>query len=182
MKKILLLTFFLFGLLGYSQKKVSIYNFSSFPLKIYNVRTKPTTLTFPYYTGYSVGLYPLESAILENLGSTTKFPFYSPVITPTVYNSTSFNWTKYPAAGAPTISTGLTLWNTTAGNTQVLGSISYNVGTIDGGGIGGSFTIPIPPTGPVMSYHFQTTTWQVDYERVYTTSTNYEDVIVFTDL
>jgi hypothetical protein len=179
MKKVFLLAFLLFGLLGYTQKKVSVYNFSSFAMKLYNVRTKPTTGTYPYYVGYSVGLYPNESAILENNGSTTKFPFYSPIITPTVYWSTSFDWTKYPAIGAPSTTSGSILWNTTAGNTQVLRSLTFGVGSISAGS---NFTLTIPATSTTMNFHYQTTTWQVDYERVYTTSTNYEDVIVFTDL
>jgi hypothetical protein len=181
MKKALLLAFLLFGLLGYTQKKVSVYNFSSFAMKIYNVRTKPTTGTYPYYVGYSVGLYPNESAILENNGSTTKFPFYSPVITPTVYWATSFDWTKYPAIGAPSTTSGSVLWNTTAGNTQVLKSITYSVGAI-----GGSSGVPltIPNVAPY-TYSYIATTWRVDYERVYLnlpSLTNYEDVIIFSDL
>jgi hypothetical protein len=179
MKKLFFFAFLLIAILGFSQKKVSIYNYSSFSMKIYNVKTKPSTgVTYPYYLGYSVGLYPNEAALLVNTASTTKFPFYSPVITPTVYGPGSFDWKKYTSALPSPAATGLSIWNSAAATTQVFAGIYYSVGTITGGPSGYlAFPNAAPYTGTYIG-----TSFRIDYDRIYTTPTNYEDIIIFSDL
>jgi hypothetical protein len=181
MKKLFLFSFLLLVVLSYSQKKVSIYNYSSFAMKIYNVKTKPTAGTYPFYLGYNVGLFPNEAALLVNTASTTKFPFYSPVITPTVYGPGSFDWKRCTALNVfdPYV-TGQSIWNTFVGNTQVLAGIYYSVGTITGAGQSAGY-FAIPNSAPYSSV-FLSATWRIDYERIYTTPTNYEDIIIFSDL
>lgn len=181
MKKLLLFTFLLLVVLSYSQKRVSIYNYSSFAMKIYNVRTKPTTNTYPYYLGYSVGLFPNEAALLVNTASTTKFPFYSPIITPTVYGPGSFDWKKCSALNTfGPYATGQSIWNTILAIPQVLAGIYYSVGSITGAGQNQGY-FALPNVAPYSSV-FLSTTWRIDYERIYTTATNYEDIIIFSDL
>ena len=181
MKKLFLFTFLILVVLGYSQKRVSIYNYSSFAMKIYNVRTKPTANTYPYYLGYNVGLFPNEAALLVNTASTTKFPFYSPVITPTVYWPGSFDWKRCTSLNTfGPYATGQSIWNTFVGNNQVLAGIYYSVGSITGAGQNQGY-FAIPNTAPYSSV-LLSTTWRIDYERIYTTPTDYEDIIIFSDL
>lgn len=174
MKKVFLFLFMLVFMFGYSQKKISIYNYTSYAIKIYSITTKPTTGTYPYCSGYSVGLYPGESCILENSSNTVKFPFYSPVTTPTVINY--LTWNKFTAPTSFVNFTGFNLWNTLTANSQLFNYITYSVGTNTGegqtpGNIGINSIDPIIGIG-----------WQATYYRDYPNPTNlnnYEDIIVF---
>jgi hypothetical protein len=176
MKKVFLFSLILVCMFGYSQKKLSIYNYTSFAMKIYSIRTKPTTGTYPYCSGYSVGLYPGESCILENSSNIAKFPFYSPVTTPTVISS--LNWNRYTTA-TPVNYTGLNLWNTLTANSQSFNYITYSVGSITGAGQNsGNFGVSTPGG----TYTNVAGGWQVSYYRDYPNPANlnnYEDIIVF---
>jgi hypothetical protein len=180
MKKLFLFAFLLTVILGFSQKRVSIYNFSTYQMKIYNLRTKPSTsATYPYYLGFERGLFPNEEALLVNTNSTTKFPFYSPTTTPASIGANGYIWKRYTSATNSSLINGLTLWNSAAPATQVLAGIFYSVGSITGDS-NLSLYFAIPNNGVATTYF--ATSYRIDYERFYITPTNYEDIIIFSNL
>lgn len=180
MKKLFLFTLLFLVLLGYSQKKVTVYNFSSYAMKIYNIKTKPTNSTtgYPFYQGFQTYLYPNQSVTLANAGSTTKFPFYSTLTPPNGVNSYTYSWNKFIALNNYSNYTGLSLWNSLVGNTQVFDFLHFSVGSITGVGQTPFFIGITTPGGHVE----KTGVWEANYYRDTLTATNYEDIIVFSDL
>ncbi len=177
MKKYALIFALLTFVFGYSQKRVIVYNYTSATMKIYGVVTKPIAsgATFPYCYGYRVGLGTGESLILENNSNVNKFPFYSPVTTPTIINDLS--WTRVTATGSTSNISGLTLWNT-LGTTQEFNYIEFGHPGITGPGAGGQIGISTP------GGHYENILagFQADYYRFNLSATEYEDWIVFADL
>ena len=171
MKKLILLAFVLFTMNGFSQKKLSIYNYSSYQQKVYQIYTKPTSGTFPYFyiNGSALGFQPGDSCLLENLASTTKFPFKSTVAPTYIYPIQ--NWWRQTSATAKGNFTSLAAWNLAQSASQ-----SFNY--VDIGGIVGKLGVAPYNT----NIPRQTPTWEVYYDRIPISATNYEDVVAFFDL
>ncbi len=177
MKKILLVTFLLVGMLGFTQKKLIITNLTSYPVKIYSIRTKPNTGTVPYCQGYNFGLNPRESCTLENSGSSTKFPFLTTAVQPA--NLVSSNWLRYALPGVYTNFTAANLWNAPTGITQSFNYISYSVGNLSGSQGQRNPTFGVSSVTP---YTNVAGAWELDYFRDSITTTNYVDYVTFFDI
>lgn len=176
MKKLIYFSFLLVFLSGYSQKKLTIYNLTTYQIKIYGIVTKPTVGTYPWcqngtYAIGGLGLFPGDSYVLENTANSSKFPFYSPA---TVNPITSWKVKSSPAQ--PTNTLSLPLWNNSLSNNQIFSYVQYSVGT--GGGINGYMGRP-GSLVPNASYTNPTYGWTVEYAHFDYSPTNSEDTIVF---
>ncbi|WP_395061930.1 hypothetical protein [Flavobacterium sp.] len=182
MKKLILTLALVTFVTCFSQKKITITNLTSAAMKIYGIRTKPTTGTYPYCYGYSFGLYSGQSYSLVNNLSTSKFPFYSsPTSLPPIISN--LNWKRTNSATSSLNNqTGLSLWNSTIATTQNFSFIDFSIGIINGlPGSFGTFAIPT-----VNSTTIQNTAagWEMLYDYYPPTAVNpiAEYVITFVDL
>lgn len=144
MKKILLIAIVLFGLQVFGQKKLEIYNLSSIDFEIYNIFTNASGSNPEFQSKLTViPILAGNSYILENTSNIYRFPFLSPLSTPTI------SWMR----------DGIALSNTAAwvlGNAQVFdkmifGTNNYNV---------------IGPASPSASGSWAGTGWTADYETI----------------
>jgi hypothetical protein len=172
MKRIIVILTLIIGVLGYGQKKLSIYNYCQYSVKVNKIYTKPAIGNYPIFYNNSgdIGFQPGNSYQLENLGSLTKFPFYS-TIAPACLNPV-ISWArKTTATGAPAIFSNLNAWNSNMSITQEFSYIQ--TGLLQIAYIGPAYPFPI-----IDSFY----NIKIEYDRIYYTPTNYEDVIVFFDI
>jgi hypothetical protein len=144
MKKIILLAVLLFSITIYAQKTVYILNYSSYPLYVGGVKTKPVSSNFPYYftNNFSVANGLLNSGqvlILENVTNAVKFPFS--FNSPQVTNLTVNNWRFFANASSLGATTpNSTAFNSNNSNNQIFDRASFRIGL---GGSLGSFSLGI---------------------------------------
>ncbi len=161
MKKLFTIAVFLLVWSSYSQNKsrnLFINNQSSFGMDIGEIKTKPTTGTYPHYisryivngVNTKIHLNPLQSLVLISpYVSTTaaRFPFYSPTSVPYI----NF-WTKTISATSGGNVASSTL-NTVLANNQLFDYIKFQMGT---NGNAGGATLYFPaatiPTTDVVTY------------------------------
>lgn len=124
MKKILLLLFALFGIYGYSQKTLEIYNFTPYTVVIVDMSTNASGAYPEFRPNLSIinfiPLAPGASYTLTNTASLTRFPFESSTSVPYIPS-----WIRMTS---PTASTGLTspvAW--VLGNPQVFNWVAFRV-------------------------------------------------------
>ena len=142
MKKLIIIIALVTFISGFSQKKITITNLTNSPMKIYGIRTKPASGTYPYCYGFSFALYAGQSYTLVNNLSTTKFPFYSsPTSLPPVISN--LNWTRVNSATSSLVNqTGVNLWNNIFASSQNFNFLDFSIGTITGvGGVAGSIGV-----------------------------------------
>lgn len=179
MKKVFFYSFMFVCVFGYSQKKLTIYNLTTYQIKIYNIVTKPTVGTYPWcqngsYALGGIGLFPGDSYIVENTTNISRFPFYSPA---TVNPITS--WKVKNSAAPPTNTLSQTLWNNnTVSSNQIFNYVFYSVGGSPGSNYNGYMGRPGPLVG-VNPYTNAIQGWTVEYAHVDYSPTNSEDTIVF---
>ncbi len=156
---------------GFSQKRLTIYNYSNVSQKVYRIQTKATSgapYPFCYHNGSAVGLIPGASCLLVNLGSATKFTFNSTIPANYIYPITKW----YRQVNAMTLQnvTNITIWGSFSSSAQ-----EFNFATIVGGNISASNTVIEYGTTGAGGF-------RAEYERVVYSPGNYEDFIIFTDL
>jgi hypothetical protein len=181
MKKLILALALLTFISGFSQKKITVTNLTSSPMKIYGIRTKPATGTYPYCYGYGFALYPGQSYTLVNNLSTTKFPFYSSPnsLPPVVGNLT---WKRVNSATSTLLNqTGVSLWNSTIATSQAFNYLDFSIGSING--LPSNYgIIGVSTPGGVLTN--PTAGWEAyyDYYPAISPSTISEITITFVDL
>ena len=171
MKKLILIISMLVVSFGFSQKRLTILNYSSLDQKVYRIQTKATggaPYPFCYHNGSAVGLVPGASCLLENLGSATKFPFNSTI--PANYINPINRWYRQVNAATLQNLTNNIIWNLTTSSAQ-----EFNFATIVGGNLSATNTFIIYGTAGNGGF-------RADYERVIYSTNKYEDFIIFTDL
>lgn len=198
MKFIYIFLSVIFSLQLFAQKKLIVYNLSSYKVDIGTVYTTPTTTTaYPYFTSIlpantfihveSLG----DSYTFENLTSTTRFPFkYTPVS-----GSGINNWYRQSTLTSGVSMTSNNAW-TLFGNGQTFNCFKLKITSTNGvGQTGGTlsnylgigtgnifvngntltpfvFSLSEISNSNVIAYFF----------RNVINSTNYEDIIVVEDL
>ena len=132
MRKLILALTLLTFISGFSQRKITVTNLTSSPMKIYGITTKPASGTYPYCNGYSFALYSGQGYTLVNDLSTTKFPFYSsPTSLPPVVNN--LNWDRINSAtNSLPNQTGTSLWNSIIAISQSFNYLDFSIGSING--------------------------------------------------
>lgn len=128
MKKILFIIILLIGTHVFAQKTIYIYNLSSTNFDIGDIKTMDNITTYPIFTSNpSTGMISIPAGttyILEaDPVSTTKFPFYSPLTTPTI----DF-WTRQLVPGGSGSNLPSHLVANVYGNPQILRRIKFQVG------------------------------------------------------
>lgn len=138
MKKIVLWTaLFAVVATGYSQKVFNFYNFSSFPVEIGGVVTKPESGgTYPFFDSSVFGLIPVSagggSYTLENTSHMTRFPFHSPASLPYITS-----WYRMTAPFTSITMPSNAAW--VIGSDQEFHYVKFQVGTsgsLGGGNLG----------------------------------------------
>lgn len=164
----------------FAQKTVYILNNSTKPVYLVSFKTKPITGIFPSFTvtGYSSAnqlLAPGQILILENVSSTTKFPFS--------FNSTQtsdlfvLGWKRTNnSTSVPLNYTNTTTYNFSTTATQIFDRVSIRVG------VGGS--LGVGTLGPSYPSVVQGNGWYADY--TLSTDVNFpnlqETIITINDL
>ena len=104
MKNIYILLLSLFTVVGFSQKTLKVFNFSSKTVNINMIVTKPNAGTFPWYASTytnngtnTISIAPGGSYILTNTADLFKFPFLSTTSVPQI---TTWRKVNAPAAGS----------------------------------------------------------------------------------
>jgi hypothetical protein len=153
MKKLIIIATLFFGLQGFSQKILYIFNNSPYGIDIGEVQSITTnTAGYPYPMFKSntslIHINAGDSYTLENLGSSTKFPFVSVGNVPQINN-----WIKINSATSTTSVTSTTAYIT--GATQAFNFIKFQVGingNLGGGDLGQAYPNPIVASGWGASY------------------------------
>lgn len=124
MKKILLLLFALFGIYGYSQKTLEIYNFTPYTVVIVDMSTNASGAYPEFRPNLSIvnfiPLAPGANYTLTNTASLTRFPFESPTSVPYIPS-----WIRMTSATASTGLTSPVAW--VLGNPQVFNWVAFRV-------------------------------------------------------
>jgi hypothetical protein len=133
MKKLLLILFALFGIYGYSQKTLEIYNFTPYTVVIVDMSTNASG-TYPEFRPNLsivnfIPLAPGANYTLTNTASLTRFPFESPTSVPYIPN-----WIRMTSATASTGLTSPVAW--VLGNPQVFNWVAFRVLDPPGGSAG----------------------------------------------
>ena len=169
-------TFIIFVFSGFSQKRLTILNYSSSSQKVYKIFTKPSTGTYPFCHNSSgaLGFNAGDTCYLANLASSTKFPFKT--TSPVSYVSPVTTWFRQVNVTTLQNLPNNTIWNLASSATQEFNYAKLLDGTNPFndkvGGIYPNFVeYGVPGSG-----------WRADYERVTYSPGNYEDFIIFTDL
>lgn len=177
MKKIFLLLTLLTISLGFTQKRLEIYNYSSKTMNVYIIVTKPTTGTFPWFASVSPTTITIPAGgqyILQNNSSVTRFPFSSSLSSPVITN-----WRKVVQVGSGSSFTNVTSANAwPQGDNQVFSYLSFTVnnGAQSGGNIGELG--PNVSTVTLPNYNYN---WEADYDN-FTNGTTIINTVVFYDI
>ena len=128
MKKIILTAILLFSVKSFAQKTIYVFNGSSFPVSVVEIRTQTLPLSNTFlrtnnFTNSGV-LQPGEFLILENTNSTTRFPFS--FVSTQLSNIAVNNWRRTIGSLTTTISNS-TAYNDN-GESQVFSRIACLVG------------------------------------------------------
>lgn len=156
MKKFYYIAILFIGFLSFGQKTFEIYNFSSYPIDIAEIMTKPnSSATYPTFSSKSYGMIPLlnpgDYYVLENTSNTFRFPFESPSSTP--YITT---WDRANSSNSVTAFPSNQAW--IQGNNQVF----YSLGLYDAAGYY-SGTVPVGTVTYIPSW-ITHPDWVADYE------------------
>ena len=175
MKKLTILIFLLASSLGFSQKTLEIYNYSTKTITVSIIVTKPPTGIYPWFASVTPATITIPAGgqyIMQNNSNIYRFPFLSTTSTPQITN-----WRKVVQStggnGSFTNVTSQVAWP--LGNSQSFNYLSFTVnnGTLGGGNIG-------EPTGSNVTN--STNHWAVDYDASFITSTLIFNTIVFYDI
>lgn len=143
MKKLLLIII-LFGLQGYGQKTLEIYNFTAYTVVIADITTYAPGTTTEFSADFGpigpIALAPGASYTLQNTLSLTRFPFLSPSSSPTIDN-----WYRRTSPTNVTLMTSPAAW--VLGNNQVFNRLSFRI--LDPNGSFGTVGVASPAiSGP----------------------------------
>lgn len=139
----------LFGLFAHAQKTFVVYNLTSTTIDLYDIVANQSG-SYPQFQskGTTISIAPGGSYTLQNLASTTRFPFLSPTSSPPINN-----WVRTipPTSVVPSLTAWIPAYN------QVFSSLSF-------GETGFSLGI-ITPTSGTISYVGvpPATSWTADY-------------------
>lgn len=179
MKKLIFALILITFISGFSQRKITVTNLTSSAMKIYGIRTKPVSGTYPYCYGYGFALYSGQSYTLVNNLSTTKFPFYSsPTSLPQVASNPYWKRVNSPTSSL-TSQTGLSLWNSTIATSQAFNFLDFSIGSING--LPSSYGIIgiLTPNGYLENI---SEGWGAFYDKIIFSPTSSEETITFIDL